>query len=165
MLFLLFHIGQERYAVEAKSVVEVTPLLELKQVPQAPPGLAGLMNYRGRPVPTIDLSQFALGKPAEEKLSTRIIIVNCRDESGESRLLGLIAEQTTEILRKNREDFSSAGLGSGVRPFHGPVLMSPEGPIQLIEEENFLCNSMRKLAFELPMTASRDGETPAPARA
>ena len=161
MLFLLFHIGNERYALEARCVVEVIPLLDLKQVPQGPPGLAGLINYRGKPVPTIDLSHFALGKPAGEKLSTRIILVNCRDESGEGRLLGLIAEQTTEILRKNREDFSSAGLGSAVRPFHGPVLMSPEGPIQLIEEESFLCHSMRKLAFELPVTASRDGGAPA----
>jgi chemotaxis-related protein WspB len=160
MLYLLFHIGHERYALEAKCVVEVTPLLELKKIPQAPPALAGFINYRGKPVPTIDLSQFALGQPAGDKLSTRIIIVNCRGESGESRLLGLIAEQTTEFLRKNREDFSSAGLGSTGRPFHGPVLMAPDGPIQLIEEESFLCLGMRNLAFELPVTASRDGGAP-----
>ena len=54
MLFLLFQLGKERYALEATRVVEVVPLLALKQLPQAPKGVAGIFNYRGRPVPAGD---------------------------------------------------------------------------------------------------------------
>ena len=40
MLFLLFQLGNDRYVLEASRVVEVVPLLALKQLPQAPEGVA-----------------------------------------------------------------------------------------------------------------------------
>ena len=49
MLFLLFQLGQRplRAAMRAQ-VVEVLPLVEPQEDPQAPPrGVAGVMNYRG----------------------------------------------------------------------------------------------------------------------
>src|ERR1041385_1930561 len=107
MLFLLFQLGRDRYALSANSVVEVVPLLDLKRFPAAPKGVAGLFNYRGRPLPAIDLCELATGVPASERLSTRIIIVNYRHEDGADHLLGLIAENTTEMLRKNSKDFVS----------------------------------------------------------
>src|SRR5436853_7649828 len=98
MLFLLFQLGNDRYALEAIRVVEVVPLLTLKQWAQGPPGLAGIFNYRGQPVPAIDLAQVAGGRAASERLSTRIIIVNHTDGSGKNHLLGLIAEHATEVV-------------------------------------------------------------------
>jgi chemotaxis-related protein WspB len=79
MLYLLFQVGSDQYALEAVRVVEVVPLLGLTKIPRAPKGVAGLFNYRGRPVPAVDLCELALNKPAEERLSTRIIIVNYPD--------------------------------------------------------------------------------------
>jgi chemotaxis-related protein WspB len=61
MLFLLFQLGSERYALDASRVVEVVPLLCLQRLPQAPPGVAGVFNYRGQPVPAVDLSQLTMG--------------------------------------------------------------------------------------------------------
>ena len=37
MLFLLFRLDQDRYAIEARQVAEVLPMLTVKQIPQAPP--------------------------------------------------------------------------------------------------------------------------------
>jgi chemotaxis-related protein WspB len=68
MVFLLFQLGSGRYALEASRVVEVVPLLEMKPLPQAPRGVAGIFNYRGRPVPAVDLSALTLGQPASERL-------------------------------------------------------------------------------------------------
>src|SRR5580692_2688337 len=82
VLFLLFQLGHDRYALEASRVLEVLPLLELKKLPGAPRGVAGIFNYRGRPVPAVDLSEMTLGRPASERLSTRIIVVNYPDETG-----------------------------------------------------------------------------------
>src|SRR5689334_16624749 len=98
MLFLLFQLGNDRYVLEAARVVEVAPLLSLKRLPQAPTGVAGIFNYRGRPVPAVDLCEVATGRPAAERLSTRIIIVNYRAEDQTEHLLGLIAENATEML-------------------------------------------------------------------
>ena len=51
----MFQLGKERYALEAGRVVEVAPLLALKRLPQAPKGVAGIFNYRGRPEPGLKI--------------------------------------------------------------------------------------------------------------
>ena len=147
MLFLLFQVGQERYALEASRVVEVVPLLELKPLAQAPKGVAGIFNYRGRPVPVVDLSALILGRPASELLSTRIIIVNCPDDPGGSHLLGLIAERATGMLRKDAREFMDPGWKEGSSPHPGPMLMDPSGPIQWVHEQRWLPQGVSKLLF------------------
>jgi chemotaxis-related protein WspB len=150
MLFLLFQLGKDRYALEARRVVEVVPLLTLKELPQAPKGFAGIFNYRGRPVPAIDLCQVTLGEPAIERLSTRIIIVNHPDGRGNNQLLGLVAEHATEVLRKDPKDFVDAGIKIGGAPYLGPVLMDANGAIQWVHEERLLPERVRNLLFAEP---------------
>ena len=82
MLFLLFHLGKDRYVLEAGRVVKVLPMVDLKKIPEAPRGVAGIFNYHGQPVPAVDLSELTLGQPAGERLSTRIILIHYPDESG-----------------------------------------------------------------------------------
>ena len=147
MLFLLFQLGNERYALEAARVVEVVPLLALKQFPQAPRGLAGIFNYRGRPVAAVDLCDLTLGRPAAERLSTRIIIVNYPDEHGSKRLVGLIAERATEMLRRDARDFIDPGIKVGGGAYLGPVLMDGERSIQLVHEQRLLSEPLRELLF------------------
>src|SRR6266699_3866465 len=100
MLFLLFQLGKDRYALAANRFVEVLPLVALKRLPQAPIGLAGLCNYRGRPVPALDFCALALGHPASARLRPRIISVKYPDAGGTGQLLGLIAECTSRMVRK-----------------------------------------------------------------
>jgi chemotaxis-related protein WspB len=146
MLFLVFQIGNDRYALDAGGVVEVVPFLSLKRIPQAPKGVAGLFNYRGRPVPAVDLCDLTLGQPARVCLSTRIIIVKHPDASGENRLLGLIAEHATEMLRKDAREFADAGVGGGA-PYLGPVIMDGKGVIRWLHAQRLLEPDMRDLLF------------------
>jgi len=147
MLFLLFQLGGDRYALEASRVVEVVPLLALKQLPQAPKGVAGIFNYRGRPVPAVDLSELTLGQPAGERLSTRIIIVNYPDASGTNHLLGLIAEHATGMLRKDAKAFVDPGVKIGASPYLGPILMDANGAIQWVHEQRLLPGPVGRLLF------------------
>jgi chemotaxis-related protein WspB len=150
MLFLLFQLGKDRYALEASRVVEVVPLLAFKQLPQAPRGVAGIFNYRGRPVPAVDLGALTQGQPASERLSTRIIIVNYPDEGGTNHLLGLIAEHATELLRKEIKDFTDSGVKLGAAPYLGPILMEGDRPVQWIYEHRLLPEPVRQLLFSEP---------------
>ena len=75
MLFLLFQLGNDHYALDVAQIAEVMPLVGITRIPQAPPGVAGMFDCRGVPVPVIDLSQLMLGRPAQSRLSTRIIVV------------------------------------------------------------------------------------------
>ena len=148
MLFLLFQLGQDRYALEVSRVIEVLPLLEIKRLPQAPKGVAGVFNYRGRPVPAVDLSELTLGQPVAERMSTRIVVVSYRGSSGSTHLLGLMAENATEILRKEAKDFVDPGVKIGAAPYLGPVLMDAQGrPIQWLHEEHLLSEPIEHLLF------------------
>lgn len=148
MLFLLFQIGNDRYALEAKQAVEVLPFLALKKIPKAPRGVAGIFNYRGHPLPAVDLCELTHGRPARERLSTRIIVADCSDAFGRQRLVGLIAEHATEMLRCERKDFVESGVAVGEAPYLGPVMMDARGVIQLLRAQHFLPENVAALVGE-----------------
>src|SRR5688572_5758867 len=100
MLFLVFQLGADRFALDVATVAEVLPLVTIRPMPQAPLGVAGILNYRGAPVPVIDLSQLTMGRPAARRLNTRIVLVHYPDRHGAPRLLGLIAEKASETVRR-----------------------------------------------------------------
>ncbi len=150
MLFLLFQLGNNRYALEASRVVEVVPLVAIQPLPRAPQGLAGFFSYRGQPVPAVDLCELTLGRPARECLSTRLIVVHYVDGSGAARLLGLIAEQATELLRCDPNDFVDPGLRLAATPFLGEVLMDGNGPVQWFHPQRLLPEPVRDLLFPQP---------------
>ena len=153
MLFLLFHLGKDRYALEAHRVVEVVPLLELKRYPQSPPGVAGTFIYRGRPVPALDLCSLTLGRPATEHLSTRIIIVNYGNTPDDEQLVGLIAERATETIRRDPNEFSEPGVRLSTAPFLGPVLTDEHGVVQLISTQKLLQENLRGLLPQITKEA------------
>jgi chemotaxis-related protein WspB len=147
MLFLLFQLGQDRYALQASRVLEVLPLVELRKIPDAPKGVAGIFNYHGRPVPAVDLSELTLGQPSDPRLSTRIIVINYPDERGALHPLGLIAEHATELIQRDQRLFQEPGHKLGGAPYLGPVLMDKRGVIQWVHEQRLLPERARDLLF------------------
>jgi chemotaxis-related protein WspB len=147
MLFLLFQLDQDRYALDASTVAEVLPLVSLMPIPQAPPAVAGIFNYRGAPVPAIDLSQLMLGRPARPRLHTRIVLVNYPDDRGTSHLLGLIAERAMETSRRDPSDFVASGV---TVPYRGSVATDTRGLTQWIEVKQLLPAAVRDLLFQQP---------------
>jgi purine-binding chemotaxis protein CheW len=55
---LEFRLGAERYAVEARYVMEVLPLRMVTPLPCTPSFIAGLVNVRGRIVTVLDMKKF-----------------------------------------------------------------------------------------------------------
>jgi chemotaxis-related protein WspB len=147
MLFILFQIGRDRYALSAGSIIEVLPLMKLKRIPCAPRGVAGALNYRGTPVPVIDLNEMMLDRPAARRLSTRIILVKYPLEAQQSRTLGLIAEQATNMVQRSIQDFMETGVESNDARYLGRVTADPGGFIQWIEVERLLTPEVRQVLF------------------
>jgi chemotaxis-related protein WspB len=153
MLFLLFQLGGDRYALDAVQIAEVLPLLSLTAIPDAPPGVAGLMNYHGAPVPVIDLSALALGRPSRSRMSTRMILVHYPDATGTSRLLGLVAERATETMRREPADFVASGVNSDGAPYLGPVVTDDRGVVQRVTVSALLSDAVRDALFRQPVPA------------
>jgi chemotaxis-related protein WspB len=150
MLFLLFQLGEDRYALDTGRVVEVLPLVAITPIPKAPAGVAGLFNYHGRPVPAIDLSQLTMGRSARNRLNTRIVLVHYPDGRGKTHLLGLIAEKVTETVRREPADFVASGVTTDRAPYLGPVATDARGVLQWIDVEWLLPASVRDALFTPP---------------
>ena len=147
-LFLVFRIGNERYALQAIEVAEVLPRLPLKPIPRAPEWVAGVFAYRGAVVPVIDLSALTFGQPAQTRTSTRLVLVNYRaDEFTEVQLLGLILEQASDTLRCNPADFQPYGLDNRQAPYLGPVREDAQGLLQWVRVADLLDDQVRALLF------------------
>jgi chemotaxis-related protein WspB len=142
MLFLKFRIGSESYALDTAEIAEVLPLLEITHVPQAPVGIAGLINYRGRSVPVVDLSELMSGEPSRPHISTRLILVHYR-----GHLLGLIAEHATETMRREAGSFADSGIASDAAPYLGPVTQDGVRLIRWIEVQKLLPATVSGVLF------------------
>jgi chemotaxis-related protein WspB len=154
MLFLVFQIGSDRYALDTAQIVEVLPLVKSKHIPQAAPGVVGAFNYHGAPVPLIDLADLSLGKPSRRQMSTRIILVTYLEADGEKHLLGLLAEQATETIRRSAEEFVDSGVTVDQAPYLGPVTTDSRGIIQRVEINRLLPVEVRDQLFRQPIEAA-----------
>lgn len=143
MLLLLFTLGQHRYALEARQVIEVVPLAELKEIPRAPDYVAGVLNYRGTPVPVLDITQMNQNYPSRVCMSTRIILVNY----GGANILGLMAERVTETAKRERDEFVSTGVATPDAPYLGPVSNDSNGMLQLMDIDALIPDAVRVLLF------------------
>ena len=151
MLFLIFELGKDRYALDVRQIAEVLPLVAFKQVPRAPQAMNGLFNYRGAPVPVIDLTQLTLGRPSARRLSTRLVLVHYPDEAGQTHLLGLVAERATQTARHEASDFVASGVTNTGAPYLGPVVTDARGLLQWIDVRTLLPPSFRDMLFKEPL--------------
>jgi chemotaxis-related protein WspB len=148
MLFLLFQIGEARYALDTATVLEIVPRVALQPVLSAPPGVAGLLDYHASPVPVLDLCELATGQPSETRFSTRLILVQTvafADAAGPARVVGLLAERATSLLKRQPADFTSTGLHGNDAPFLGPVAADGEGFIHRVSVDALLTGPVRAL--------------------
>jgi len=98
MLFLLFKIRSDRYALANNHIVKVIPNLHTKKVPSSPDYFSGLVNYQGDLIPVIDVNTLITGEPCEDLMSTRIILIKS-PHKGENNIMGLQAEYVLETIK------------------------------------------------------------------
>src|SRR5262249_21826322 len=131
MLVVLLRIGDQRFGLDARDVLEVVPRVPLLPVPGAPQWIAGLLRHRDGIAPVVDLARLAGGGPAAPALSTRIIVLR-RGAGDEQQRIGLLAEGVTELLRLDDARLHAAGVQAPGAPWLGPIALDAGGPVQLV---------------------------------
>ena len=175
MLLLTFRAAENLYAVNVAYVVEVVPRVDLRRMPHSPDFIAGLFDYRGTVVPVIDLGIRLGSEGCRDRLSTRIILVNSRrtdhdlqdgvsdavtqDHHQERRsvrttgqdprpwLLGLIAEQVSDVKSVTPEQVISASMQLPQAPYLGAIVDIDHQMIQLMATDKILEDSLQKAFF------------------
>ena len=145
MLLLVFHVKNDRYAINTASVVEVIPLINLQSLPMAPDYVAGIFNYRGISVPVIDLCQYFKKVPHDRFYNTRIILIKYKSNS--DQILGLIAENVTDVIQQDETNFIESGMKFDESPFLGKLVIDDNNVIQNIEPETLISEELSELLF------------------
>lgn len=169
MLHLLVRAGTRRLALEARSVVEVVPLLEIAPLPGAPPPVRGLFRYRGRPVVAVDAARLAGEGSPPERMSGRIVVVSIPGTGEASLLVGLVVTAVTDVMAAkdvaDRTAVSAVTGGAAAAPHRPEEGAEPwvsallgEGPeaAGVLRLEAFLPGAVRALI------EAREGAGPAP---
>ena len=98
---LVFSLAGERYGVEASYVLEVLPLRELTPLPCVPPVFAGVMNYRGRILPVLDIRRlFGLSGQGTTE-GNRVVVMEAN-----SMALGILTESVAGIVRIDAQEIT-----------------------------------------------------------
>lgn len=147
MQFLIFHLGKDRYGVSTRHLVRVLPLMGLKQLPQTPAYVAGLMNYHGTPVPVVDLNMLACEARCGTQFDTRILLTEFEADDGHRHHLGLMVERVSHVVDMNSVQFSEPGVSSTAAPYLGKITASDGAIVQLVELAQLLSPEVRALLF------------------
>ena len=60
MQLLTFTIGEQQYGIDTRNIVEVLPFIAAQELPQQAEEIRGLIRYRGKLLPVLDLCQLIL---------------------------------------------------------------------------------------------------------
>lgn len=148
MLYVVFHLDDQRYGLDTGQIVEIVPYVNLKPLPHAPAFVAGLFDYRGRTVPVIDLTALTLQRPSREMHSTRILLIRYPTAEGDTRLLGLLAERVVETVKLEEADFADTGIEVPEARYLGRIARDDRGLLQAIETQDLLPPEVCDLLFQ-----------------
>jgi purine-binding chemotaxis protein CheW len=131
-----FRLGEQSYGLEVAHVYEVSRMVAVTALPDSPPEVLGVVDYRGTIVPIIDLrTRFGLEERAVT-LSTPIIIA-----WGGQRAIGLVVDEVSGVLAvepgviMEPDEFGQAGrCVSGVARLEDGLLLIVN-PADLLSEE------------------------------
>jgi chemotaxis-related protein WspB len=147
MLLVTFQVNNQHYAIDAKSVKEIIPMVKIRELPGAPDFVCGVFNYRGALVPVIDVTRMLSGNSTAELLSSRIILVNYPEKGEEYHVLGLLAEHTTGTATRDDESFSDSGVDNPETPWMGKISVAEKEMIQVVKIENLLTDELKSRLF------------------
>lgn len=150
MLFLVFKAGDADYALEARQVIEVIPLVAMRTVPGAPAYIAGLANYHGTGVPIVDFGRLAGGAPCAIYLSTRIILTLYDGGSDPQRIIGLLAETVTNTVEREESDFDQNNVTVPGTAYLGKLAVNGTGFIQRVVAAQLVPKELEQMLFTEP---------------
>ncbi|WP_052723751.1 chemotaxis protein CheW [Paenibacillus wulumuqiensis] len=131
--YIVIELGKERYALAVSEIYEIIKMQRTTEVPNSISFMEGVTNLRGKIVPIISLrKRFDMEEKVNDR-STRIVVVNSREE-----IIGMIVDRVHQVIRfEEIEDSVDSVSGADSRYFSG---MGHSGSdfITILDIENIL---------------------------
>lgn len=142
MQLLNFTIGGQQYGIDTRNIIEVLPFIPAQELPQQPEEIRGLIRYRGKLLPVLDLCQLILDRPCESRLGTRTVVVKLIHESNEdsSHLFAITAEEVIGISTTKLDNVTNVPSES----FFGPIVDIESNTTGMISIQIIIIESLAK---------------------
>jgi purine-binding chemotaxis protein CheW len=102
--FVVFHLGEEEYAVQISQVKEIINYTMPTRIPSSMVDMLGVINLRNKLLPIVDLGQ-KIGIESEKKINEKKIIII---DSGKETF-GVIVDEVAEVLKIQQENIEGVG--------------------------------------------------------
>jgi purine-binding chemotaxis protein CheW len=96
---LLFLIGSEEFGVDALKVQELIRYTSPVKVPNAPPSVRGVINFRGEVIPVLDMRKIFQLEQGDYNEFTVIVVVETN-----SKTFGLIVDRVLDIISLSEDN-------------------------------------------------------------
>ena len=134
---VIFNMAGRQLAVEVSRVREVVNPGKITPIPDIPPYIKGVINYRGEVVVIVSLAEKFGFQDSTEDASSRAIIYKVGD-----RTVGFLVQEITEVTSFNREEVETpdgvlkdAGYLDGVVRFRDGLVLLMDMAKTLAEED------------------------------
>ena len=114
--FLTFVLSDEIYGVGILHIREIIEYDNLTVVPLMPDFISGVINLRGNVVPVVNLARRFEHQPKEIGKRTSIVIIDIKDNDGESVEVGIVVDVVNEVIELADSDIAAApSFGAKIR--------------------------------------------------
>jgi purine-binding chemotaxis protein CheW len=153
-VFLSFRLGKETFAVSVKKVLEVLQKQHITEVPDVPPYIRGVINFRGDILPICDARlKFSIESITDDE--KHVIIVLDLENNNQRLRIGAIADGVKDVISIEETDIKPVpemGLRYNAEFLTG-MIKSGEGFIMILnvdkvfttDEVDFLKNASAEI--------------------
>ncbi len=137
--YLTFILGDEYYGIDISSVMEIIGMQKITRMPDQPDYVNGVINLRGRIIPTIDVRMRFGKEKVDYDERTCIIVVDVQET-----MVGLIVDRVDEVTSvaddkiaeppRLNKDFKS-GYVKGIAKLETKIIMLLESGLLLSSME------------------------------
>lgn len=113
--YLVFTLFGNRFGIRLPSIREISGMVPISRIPDAPDGLKGVIHLRNSVLPVYDLGELLGLGSVQQTEKTCIIIV----EIGEKNRAGMIVESVSEVQSVRGRDIDDLPPGAGFDDIHG----------------------------------------------
>lgn len=147
MLLILFKINDHFFGIDADQIVSIVPCIDLKPIAGVPNFVAGLFDFRGSLVPVIDVKMLTVNSPCQRHLSTRITLIRYETRFYEKFIIGIMAENMTDIIEVDEKDLKEIPLNTNQQFELGKIVENEGRIIQCVEFHKMISEELEKELF------------------
>lgn len=101
--YVTFQIARHYFALEARRVLHVVPLKEVRPV-EGPSVASGIVRINGQVIPVIDI-RHRLALPSRSSQTHSAVLLTQLGPPSARRCIGIIADRLTDVLEVRERDF------------------------------------------------------------